>query len=212
MNIITLKAAPRELGKKGARDARRRGAVPCVLYGHEEENVHFEVEDLALRKLVFTHELHRLKLELGKDSYDCILKSVDFDPVRDVPTHADFQILKAGEKIEVDVPIKYVGKAKGQTAGGEIQYLLHDLRVACFPKDIPEHVEIDITPLEIGDTLHISDLYFENLDLLSMPQQSVVAVSAKRVEEVVEPTVVEGVEGVPTVSDAEDESGEESGD
>ena len=182
MDVITLNALPRTLGKKGARATRREGQVPCVLYGHSADNVHFSVDDLSLHRLVFTDELHRLIVNLEGKAYDCILKQVAMHPVRDEPIHADFQLLVAGEAIELEVPISFVGTPKGQTDGGDIQHLVHELMVSCIPANIPDSLEINIAHLEIGDSIHVSDLSFENIEIVTPPQQTVVSITAKRVE------------------------------
>ena len=170
MDIITLKASPRATGKTAAKEVRNNKQVPCVLYGHDSETLHFQVEELALRRLVYTSEVHRLSLDLDGKSYDCILKDVSFHPVMDMPLHADFQLLRAGEKFQLSVPIQFVGKAVGQIEGGEIHFLTHEIEILVLPKDIPDHLEVDVTPLQIGDTLHMEDLSFPDVEIVSPPQ------------------------------------------
>lgn len=183
MDVITIAAKPRELGKKASRTTRNEGRVPCVLYGRSMDSVHFSMDGLALHRLVFTDELHRLQVDLDGKSYDCILKSVDLDPVRNEPIHADFQALVAGEAIELSVPISYVGDPIGHKNGGDVQHILHELTVSCLPANIPDSLEINIEALDIGDSLHVSDLAFENIEIVTPEQQTVVSVTAKRVEE-----------------------------
>ncbi len=183
MDIITIEASSRSTGKTAAKAIRNNKSVPCVLYGSDAETIHFQVADLTMRKLVYTAEVHRLSVLVDGKSYDCILKDVDFHPVKDSPIHADFQLLKEGEKIELMVPIKFVGKAKGQTDGGDLQLLVHEILINVLPKDIPDHLEVEITELEIGDTLHMSDLSFGEIEIVSPGRQSVVAVTAPKVEE-----------------------------
>lgn len=195
MDIIKIKASSRATGKTASKAVRNSKSVPCVLYGHDSETVHFQVPDLTLRKLVYTSEVHRLSVDVDGELYDCILKDVDFHPIKDSPIHADFQLLKAGEKIELSVPIKFVGKSKGQTDGGDLQLLQHEIIVSVLPENIPDSLEVNITELEIGDTLHMSDLAFPDVEIVSPPQQSVVAVTAKKIAEEPEAEVVEGEEG-----------------
>lgn len=217
MDVISIEAKPRDTGKKASRAARREGMVPCVLYGKESDNVHFVMEDLALHRLVFTDELHRLSVKLEGKDYDCILKSVDMHPVSNLPIHADFQALVAGQTIELAVPISFVGTAVGQTNGGDVQNIIHELTVACLPINIPDSLSVDITHLDIGDSIHVSDLEFENIEIVTPPQQTVVSVTAKRVE-VEEPTegeLLEGEEGVAVEGEggeaaAEGEAGDSS--
>lgn len=175
------------------------------MYGSAAETIHFQVADLTLRKLVYTTQVHRLAVQIDGKSYDCILKDVAFHPVKDSPIHADFQLLKEGEKIELTIPIKFVGKAKGQTDGGDLQLLQHEVLVNVLPKDIPDHLEVDITNLEIGDTLHMSDLSFGDIEIMSPDQQAVVAVTAPKVEEEPVEGELEGIAGAEAEGEGEDD-------
>ena len=211
MDVITIAAKPRELGKKASRITRNEGRVPCVLYGRSIDSVHFSMDGLELHKLVFTDELHRLQVDLEGESYDCILKSVDLDPVRNEPVHADFQALVAGEAIELNVPISYVGEPIGHKNGGDVQYIIHELTVSCLPVNIPDSLEVNIEALDIGDSLHVSDLSFDNVEIMTPERQTVVSVTAKRVEEEPEEEDLlgEGIEG-EAEEGAEGEGAEES--
>ena len=211
MDVIKIEARPRAAGKKYAREIRREGRVPCVLYGREVESIHFSMDGLALHRLVFTDELHRLQVNLEGKSFDCILKSFDMDPVHDEPVHADFQLLMENEAIELNVPVQFIGTPKGQKDGGDVHYLVHELTVSCLPKYIPDSLEVDISHLGIGDIIHVSDLSFENLVMITPPQQTVVAVTAKKAEEVevVAPIEGEPVEGEDGVESTDEENSDE---
>lgn len=191
MDAITLEAQPREIGKRAAKEVRRADEVPCVLYGHHTEPVHFRVPVLAMRPLIYTSETHRVTVQLDGEAYDCILKEVDFHPVTDTPIHADFLALTAGETVTMTVPVVTVGTAPGVKAGGILTQPLNDLQVSCFPKDIPGHIEVDVSELEIGDSVHVSDLTVENVEILTDPSRTVVSVAAPRAEE--EPEEEEGL-------------------
>lgn len=207
MDIITIQASARDTGKTAAKAVRNSKNVPCILYGHDSETIHFQVGELVLQKLVYTSEMHRLSVDLDGKLYDCILKDVDFHPIKDSPIHADFQMLTAGEMIELTVPLKFVGKAKGQTDGGDLQLLSHEIVINVLPQDIPDHLEVDITALEIGETMHISDLDFPGIEVVSPPQQSIVAVTAKKVAEEPEVEEVDDEEAVSEeAGDEQDES------
>jgi large subunit ribosomal protein L25 len=105
MDVITLDARPRGAGKKAARAVRREGYVPCVLYGHHAEPVAFAVEEKSLKPLIYTHETHLVRVTVDGGAWECILKEIAFHPVTDRPLHADFQVLQAGEKVTLAVPI-----------------------------------------------------------------------------------------------------------
>ncbi len=215
MDVVNLDAKPRE-GKKSAKLARREGFVPCILYGQKFDPLAFQLADLDMHRLVFTNERNILDIKVGKKSYECILKSVDFHPVTDKPIHADFQILQKGQKITLTVPLKFEGKPVGQIQeGGEVQFIMHDIEIESLPKNIPDHIEIDISELHLGQTLHVADVSAGDFEIVTPAQRSVVAVVAPRKEEVEEVAdeLLEGVEegeegaeGVEAAAPAEPEA------
>ncbi len=224
MDAITLDVQPRELGKAAARAVRRAEEVPCVLYGPHQEPVHFRVPVLAMRPLIFTTETHRVAFSLGGEEFDCILKDVTYHPVTDVPVHADFYALTAGEAITVTVPVVLVGVAPGVKAGGMLSQPLNEVEVRCLPADIPGHLEIDISGLDIGDSLHVSDLAVENAEIETDPARTVVTITVPMAEPepeeeglLLEGEEIEGegegteeVDGEPTAGADEAESDDDS--
>ncbi len=176
MDVLTLVAEPRETGKKGAKATRREDKVPCVLYGHGIEPVHFQVPTLSLRPLIYTQETHKVEVKLGKEHYNCVMKQVDFNPVTDRPAHVDFQVLIAGEKVHLTIPIHFAGTPVGQELGGVTEHLMTEVAVNCLPRHIPANIEIDVSNLNIGDAIHIGDLDFPNLEFTAPRDQTVVAV------------------------------------
>jgi len=188
MDVITLEAKPRALGTAAAKAVRREGEVPCVLYGPHQEPVHFRVPVLALRGLIYTSEAHRVTLSLDGETYDCILKNITYHPVTDVPSHVDFYALTAGEALNVTVPILLVGTPEGVKAGGTMAQPLNEVEVRCLPKDIPGHVEIDVSALEIGDSLHVSDLTVEGVEVVTDAARTIVTIAAPTAEPVEEET------------------------
>ena len=208
MDIITLAAQPRAVGKKGARAARRNGDVPCVLYGHHVEPVPFQVSEKSLKPLIYTHETHLVKVALDNDAWECIVKAIAFHPVTDRPLHADFQVLQAGEKITLTVPVRYLGTPIGQTHGGRTNFVVNELTVSCLPKDIPSQIDVDVVDIDIGDALHVSDLDFENLEFHAPNDQILMTILRPRTLE--EPTTEEDLlEGEEGEEDEEAGEGEE---
>lgn len=193
MQTITLNIQQRETGKKAVKAVRNAGLVPCVLYGSNTEPIHFSTETLELRPLINTSETYLVSVTANGEEHECILKSVDFHPITDMPIHVDFQALTRGEAITVTIPIQLVGMAAGVKDGGNISQPLGELEIRCLPKDIPGHISIDVSGLEIGDSLHVSDLAIpEQIDVLTDDVRTVVTVSAPRIE--VEPEAEEGLE------------------
>ena len=211
MEFTLLEASSRETGKRGSKASRRSGHVPCVLYGHHVDPLSFQVPSSGVEKLVRSHETNLVKIELDGNSWECILKDVDFHPVWDNPIHADFQVLQAGEKINLTVPFHFEGIAAGQVAGGNVQFVLNEVDISCLPKDIPSNLVVQISELEIGDSIHISDLEFEGIEFLAAESQTVVMVHAPRLvveEEELEGEELEGEELEGEEGEA-DEGGEE---
>lgn len=201
MDVIQLNAEPRETGKQASREIRRENEVPCVLYGKNVESQVFKVSELDLRPLIYTDVTHRVEVSMNGDSWDCIMKDVDFDPVSDRPIHADFQVLQEGETITLTVPIHFQGTPVGQTEGGDTQAILTRLQVRCLPSNIPSAIEVDISELEIGESIHIEDLQIEGVEILAQPRQTIVTV--------VPPTILELEPEAPEAEEVEGELAEE---
>lgn len=180
MDTLTLNAQPRETGKKNTKAVRREGLVPCVLYGPDTDPVHFSVEELQLRPLVFTGDTYRVAVDLDGKVHDCIVKDIDFNPISEEPLHIDFRALTEGEKITLDIPVSVIGEAPGMRAGGELIRALTALEIRCLPKDIPGRIAVDISAMQIGDSIHVSDLELgDNVEILSDSERTVVTVSTR---------------------------------
>jgi large subunit ribosomal protein L25 len=214
MEAITIEAQEREVGKKAARSVRRSGNVPCVLYGHHTAPVAFQVPELELNQLVYTTEAHVVEIRIDGDAFSCIMKDAVFHPVTDRAMHADFQVLEKGEKINLTIPIKLHGTPIGQKEGGDTQVVLHEVEVRCFPANIPSHIDLDISGLDIGDSIHIEDLITGDIELLGQPTQTVVTVVPPRVleaEEEEDQVVLDEHGEIVDVEDIEGEGEETEG-
>lgn len=213
MDLLKIEATKRDAGKSAARAARRSGDVPCILYGPGVDNVAFQVPVLTLKPLIHTSETHRVELGVGGKKWTCILKHVDFHPVTDIPVHADFQVLVKGAKITLMIPVQYHGIPVGQVEdGGDTQVIAHELEVTCLPDAIPSHIDVDVSKMRIGDSIHIGDLDVEGVEFSGSADRTIVTVVAPRVveepevevEEEVAPEGEEGAEGVAEASDEEE--------
>ena len=205
MDTLTFDVEKRAVGKSAARAVRRTGNVPCVLYGHHMDPVSFQLAEEHLKKLVYTAETHIVEVRLDGKTFRCVLKDAALHPVTDRPLHADFIALKTGEMLTLVVPVHFEGTPVGQREGGNVQVILHELEVRCLPKDIPSHIEVDISELSIGDTIHIRDLEWEGLTFLGRPEQTVVTVVQPRV-------VVEEVEEIEEEMEEADADADEAAD
>jgi len=203
--------------KKGAaRKLRAGGLIPAILYGHGLDNVMLAVDPRALMKAVDTeagsNTLIHLTItgqlaESDQTEKVVMLRDLQVDPIRRVPLHADLYQIRMDEVIEVDVPIRLVGKAAGIDEGGILDQGLRELRVECLPGNIPEVVEVDVTALNMGDSIHVSDLTIpEGVKIIEELTTTVASVSAPMAEEEVaapvEGALVEG-EAVPAAEGAE---------
>lgn len=159
MKTITLEAELRtNLAKAATKALRQAGKVPAVLYHKGDETLSIAIKEIPLRKLIYTSESHIVNLKLDNGSErQAIVKTTDFDPVSDKIIHIDFLGLRADETVDVDVPTLFKGSPAGALKGGRVQAIMHKVTVRCLPADIPDHIELDVTPLEVGESLHISD-------------------------------------------------------
>ncbi|VAX23273.1 LSU ribosomal protein L25p [hydrothermal vent metagenome] len=195
MAEITLTAKKREISNKGAnKELRRNGVIPCIYYSKDKEPIAFSVEEIALKPLVYTSQAHIINLTFeNEEPIGAIIKDVQFDPVTDRVVHADFHGVTLGQMIDVQIPINIIGSAVGVKEGGMVQQNIHKLDVECLPRHIPQHLDVDVSELEIGDSIHIRDLNFEDINILNHDDTIVISVVAPRGEEVEEEA--EEVEG-----------------
>ncbi len=159
---------------------RKKGMVPGILYGLKGENVPIAVNELALRPLIYTKDANTfsLSVEGGVDSLKCIMKDVQFHPITEKPIHFDFFGLEdSTREIHLEVSVHLVGNAIGVMRDhGVLQHIIHKLDIACLPKDIPGHIDINIEALEIGHSIKVSDLKYDGLRIMNDPHAAVVAV------------------------------------
>ncbi|MCK4546077.1 MAG: 50S ribosomal protein L25 [Candidatus Eisenbacteria sp.] len=191
-------------GKGAARRTRREGYVPAVLYGEKSENRLLAVEARALTTLLRTagrgSHLVDLKVE-GNPSgnYLTLMKEVQQHPFRGEMLHVDFQRVSLKKKIHLAVPVVLVGEPVGvKTSSGVLELLLRELDIECLPDNIPGQVAVDVSHLDVGQSLHVSDLSIEGVTILN-PEEIPVAAVAR-------PTVVE--EKVPSEEELEAEAAE----
>jgi large subunit ribosomal protein L25 len=160
---LTISAEPRERAGKGAsRALRREGRVPAVIYGDKKEAIAIHVEARALNKLLGTgHFMNSLiQVELNGVTTRTLPKDVAFDPLSDRPLHVDFLRLAKGAKVQVNIPVVFINEeaSPGLKRGGVMNVVRHELDLMCDADHIPDQIEIDVTGLEIGDSIHISSI------------------------------------------------------
>jgi large subunit ribosomal protein L25 len=162
-----------------------------VFYIRGEENINVAIPERSLSRFISTSEARIINLKLSDGSArSCILRAIQFDPVTDQPVHVDLQGLRADEKLTLEIPVVLTGGTPvGVRAGGVLQHIMHRLKISCFPKHIPEHIEVSAEQLGINQSIHVRDIAIENVTILDSAGTTVVAVLPPTVEKVAEPGV-----------------------
>lgn len=178
-----------ETGKGAARRIRASGKIPGNVYGHGAESVAVQLDDLQFRALISRISAENTLIDLTVDDgtpKPVLIREIQRHPYRPVILHVDFFEITAGEAIRVAVPVRLEGNPIGVRNGGILQVIRYELEVECLPRDIPSFFEADISEMEIGDSLHISEIDTGEVTLLEDDSLTVCTVVAPRVVEVEE--------------------------
>jgi large subunit ribosomal protein L25 len=205
-----------DMGKGASRRLRHAGKVPAIIYGGNKDP---EALTLSHNELLrnLEHEAfysHILTIKTGADTTSAILRDLQRHPSKPMIMHVDLQRVSANEELRTQVPVHFIGEdtCPGAKAGGLVMHELTEVEIECFPKDLPEYIEVDMSTMDVGDTVHLSDLKVpEGVTLLELARgedhdQVVASIHAKRVEEA-EEEAEEEVKGGEAAGEAE---GEES--
>jgi large subunit ribosomal protein L25 len=189
MKTIVIEAqlrAPQTLGSKSAlHQLRKAGQVPGVIYGGAE-NVHFYAPVKAFKPLIHTSEFQLAELKLGGQTYRCVLKDKQFDPITDELIHVDFLELREDRKVTVTLPILFTGTPEGVKQGGKLVVKMKALKVRTYPRFLKEHIEVNLEHLGINQNIRVEDVRVDNFEILHAPRiplASVVTTRALRQEE-----------------------------
>jgi large subunit ribosomal protein L25 len=200
MAIVSLSANSREgTGKGAARTLRSQGQVPAVIYGHGRDPQPLALNARDLDKMLshIQAESTVIEVTVGGQTAKTLIREIQRHPIKRQILHVDFQALVAGEKVTVRIPIVLIGVPEGvRLGGGVMDQTLRELEIEVDPSNIPDHVELDVTNMVIGDSKHVSDLSLPpGVEVLDDPETSVAVVAAPRA--VIEETaaVAEPVEG-----------------
>lgn len=213
MELQTITAEMRKTDGKGAAGrTRREGNVPAVLYGGEGDPVSLKLNgrDFAAFMASITGEMAVVQLDVQDNpevNSPALLKSLQWHPTKHEVTHVDFVRIRLDERIVSTVQLELTGRPKGVVEeGGVLDQLLREVEIECLALDIPEVLEVDVTELALGDTIHVSAIQVpENVTLLTDPEYAVASVAIPRMPEEEEAEGEEGEEG----EGAEGEEGEE---
>ena len=200
MATVSLSANSRDaVGKGAARTLRSQGQIPAVIYGHGREPQPLSLNARDLDKMLghIQAESTVIEVTVGGQTSKTLIREIQRHPIKRQILHVDFQALVAGEKVTVSIPILLTGVPEGvRLGGGVLDQTLRDLEIEVDPSNIPDHVELDVTNMVIGDSMHVSDLSVPSgVEVLDAPEASVAVVAAPRA--VIEETaaVAEPVEG-----------------
>jgi large subunit ribosomal protein L25 len=196
----------RERGSRNSRRLRAQGLIPGVFYGNGESHA-IVVPERHLRNAVTgpsgLHAILDVVIEGQTTAHPSVLVDLQRDPIRGTVAHIDLREVRLDQPIQATVVVQLVGESAGVKNGGVLSLVTREIRVEALPMEVPEHIDADISPLEIGDALRLEDLPpIENVQILDDPHETVIAtVSAPRA--IVEPEVEAEVEG----EEAEGEEG-----
>jgi large subunit ribosomal protein L25 len=202
-------------GKGAARRLRQDGRIPAVLYGTKRDTVSISLDPSALDRLIRTSHAGvntLIDLEGPSEVSGCtvLVKELQREPVRGGLLHADLYEVDANARVRVSIPVHLSGTAQGVTMGGLLDHALREIEIDCLASSIPDEVVVDVSGLDIGDSIHVADLALpDGVELHTPPELSVVSVVAPLAEEeeVVPEEVEEGAEGVAAT---DEEGGEPS--
>ncbi len=218
MIIVEMNAVKREeLGKQANNKIRKDGLVPAVVYGRNKKNINISIDGKELKKVLSGTEAREntiisIAIEGTDEKRQVLLKEAHLDTLTSAPLHFDFYEITDGEKLKLVCPLNFIGKPEGVKNGGVIQTLSNQVSIECVPEKIPNNITVDISDLEIGDTLFVENLPVEDgVTILSNPKSTTISILAPRIM-TEETTHEEGEEGAESEegADQSDASKEES--
>jgi large subunit ribosomal protein L25 len=168
MKTIDVKGTARkDLKKSAVKALRREGQVPCVFYGNGSENIHFAVDEKALKNLVYTPNVYLVNLDIEGKVSQAVMREIQFHPVTDKILHIDFYAVDAAKPIAIDIPVAISGNSEGVRAGGKLHVLNRKVKISALPEDLPDTLPIDITNLALGKTITAGDLSFDKVNIIT---------------------------------------------
>ncbi len=181
MKSITINGSQREsVGKVSTKALRNAGIVPCVVYGGDKA-VHFSAAELAFSKLVYTPNAHTVVIALDNGTtLNAILQDIQFHPVSDKILHVEFFQLFDDKEVTMNIPVNIIGSAPGVMAGGVLSRNQRKLRIKALPANLPDFIEADISKLNIGDKLTVSDFANDKYNFLQGENTVVAQVRVSR--------------------------------
>jgi large subunit ribosomal protein L25 len=180
MKSVQLSGSLRaNVGKVNAKAVREKGNVPCVIYGGKEQ-IHFEADIRAFKPVIFTPNAHIVEIDLDGKVYKTVLQEAQYHKINDKLIHADFLEIQDGKPVTANIPIVITGQSDGVKKGGKLVLKMRKLKVRGIAATLPDTIAIDITKLDIGDSIAVADISVEGATLLNAKNVSVVSVTTTR--------------------------------
>ncbi len=180
MKTIAISGSRREnVGKRDAKELRYEGKVPAVLYGGTEQ-FHFAVSAAELKGLIYSSDVQFVDIILDGTTTPAVLKDAQFHPLTEQILHVDFFLLDPNKPVTMEIPVKLTGTSPGVKMGGKLVQKLRKLRVKALPADMPQYVEVSIEPLEVGKSVRVRDLKFDNITITNVAEDTIVSVTTSR--------------------------------
>jgi len=211
MKDLLVEVTPREsFGKNESRRMRRAGKIPAILYGANKDPVPLVVDPSAIEQILHSESggntLFRLGLAGTEKQRHVMIKDYQVDPVKGELMHADFVRIKMDQLVEISVPVRLIGEAVGvKVDGGILEHVTRSVELSCLPTSIPEHIDIDVTNLKIGDSIKVSDVAATDqyTMITDAGQTLVVCAAPAKEEEAAEAEAAEGEEAAAATSEPE---------
>jgi len=183
MKTFQIKGTVRqEIGKKANKALRAQDLVPCVIYGGDKV-VHFQAHENEFRKLIYTPKVYQTEIDVDGTTYKAFMQALQFHPVTDKLLHIDFLEIRENVPVKLQIPVRLDGYAKGIQQGGRLKANLRTLKAKGFSKDFPDEIIIDVTELNLSESIRVSDVKVEGIEILnakSVPVATVVVTRAAR--------------------------------
>jgi large subunit ribosomal protein L25 len=213
MQRPVLTAEIREgVGKEKAKKLRAKGLIPAIFYGPRSQTIPLVIDSKELAKVLQTEAGENVLIDLDirkgaqSDRKVVMLKDIQIDSLQSITLHTDFFEVAMDEMVTVEVPVHLVGKPEGTKMGGILDQIRRVIQIQCFPGDIPKSIDIDVSPLKIGDSIHVQDIQVEKAKIISDTNFTIATVLPPVVEEkVVEAVAPEAAEGAEVKEKEEEE-------
>lgn len=178
MNQVELKTVAREeLGKEASKRYRNEGLIPAVIYAKGKENKNLLVKESELIRCLNTdskrHAIFNLEIDGTKTT--AMIQDIDVHPVKGLIRHVDYKFISMKEEIEIEIDIKLLGVSKGAKMGGIFRHQLKKATVKCLPENLPNHLNVDVSNIDIGEKLRIKDVKIDNVEIIYPNEEKIIA-------------------------------------